>query len=91
MTNPRIVELCGNESYLISPRTASTIEVLPAVAALKRRYRVTKHTKFGVTVQYSDAVTVNLMASGKARIEGVPSKERALAIYTELLQTLSNA
>jgi hypothetical protein len=91
MANPRIVELCGNESYLISPRTASTIEVLPVVAALKRRYRVTKHTKFGVTVQYSDVVTVNLMASGKARIEGVPSKERALAIYTELLQTLSNA
>jgi hypothetical protein len=90
LTEPRIVELCGNESYLITPKTASTIEVPTAVTALERRYHVTKHTKFGVTVQYSDAVTVNLMQSGTARIEGVPNKEQALTIYAVILQTLPN-
>lgn len=88
MIEPRIVELCGNESYLITPRTPSTIEVTTAVIALKKRYHVTKHSNFGVTVKTSDGVTVNLMKSGTARIEGASSKNQALDIYAEILQSL---
>lgn len=91
MMDLRVVELCGGESYLISPRTASTIEVPTAVAALKRWYRVTRHTKFGVTIQYSDTVMVNLTRSGTARIEGVTGEAQALAVYAELRNTLTNA
>ena len=49
---------------------------------------MTKHSNFGVTVKTSDGVTVNLMKSGTARIEGASSKNQALDIYAEILQSL---
>ncbi len=85
---PKVVELCGKDSFMASPRHPLSLNLVDAAAVLGERFRIKFRSDFGLAFEYSDAVSVSLMKTGNALIKGVSDKRDAAKIYDELTSIL---
>lgn len=87
---PRVVELCGKDSFMASPRDPLTLNLAEVADILKKRFEIKLYSNFGISFEHSNGVTISLMKTGNALIKGVSFKEDAIKIYNELMNLLKN-
>lgn len=85
---PRVVELCGKDSFMASPSRPLALNLADVATVLGKKFRIKLRSTFGLAFEYSDGVSINLMKTGNALIKGVSEKEDAINIYSELINTL---
>jgi adenylyltransferase/sulfurtransferase len=83
---PRVVELCGRGSIMISPRSPVSLDLDAATRVLEGRFQVRVQGRLGLTFDYSEGVSISLLKSGSMLIKGVGKKEEALRIYDNLMR-----
>jgi adenylyltransferase/sulfurtransferase len=88
LTERRVTELCGNESFMISPGTPLDLNLDAAADVIGATHKINVRSKFGITLAYSADVTISLMKTGNALVKGVPHKRNALHVYDEIMRTL---
>lgn len=86
----KIVELCGKDSYMASPRSPLALDLAQVATILQDRFTINRQSNFGIAVEDSKGVTINLMKTGNALIKGVADKMEASNLYNELLELVSN-
>jgi len=90
ISETKVAQLCGKDSYMISPITPLSLSIVDVAESLSKRFRIKVQTGFGVTFDYSDAVSISLMKTGNALIKGTPSKDAALKAYNDVMETFPN-
>jgi adenylyltransferase/sulfurtransferase len=90
-TDPRIAELCGKESFMISPRSMVTINLEKATDRVEEEFRMKVRAAFGLTFDYSEKISVSLMKTGNMLIKGVKDREEALQVYDRIMKMLEAA
>ena len=88
---PRVAELCGKNAFSITPGKTLSLDIPKLALALRERYKLNMTTQFGVTLAYSDGVSVSLLKGGNALIKGATGRKEALRIYDELMSLASEA
>lgn len=88
LEEPRIAELCGGNSIMISPTIPTSLDLEEAARVLEGNFRIRVQGRLGLTFVYSDGVSVSLMKSGSMLIKGIGRKEEALRIYDDLMGLL---
>lgn len=83
-----VSELCGKESYMVTPRGEVSIDVGDAGKILAKKYKVRIVANYGVTLTVSDKVSVSLMKGGNMLIKGVDDAEKAQRIYDDIMKLL---
>jgi adenylyltransferase/sulfurtransferase len=86
-----VSELCGKESYMVTPHGEVSINVGDAGKILAEKYKVRIVANYGVTLSVSDKVSVSLMKGGNMLIKGVEDAEKAQRIYDEIINVLEGA
>ena len=89
LANSKVVELCGKDSFMVSPRHPLSLNLADAEDVLGKKYRIKLRSGFSVVFEYSGDVSVSLMKTGNSLINGAKSKEDAARIYDDLMRILS--
>ena len=84
----KVAELCGKESYMISPKTPFTIDLDRAAKIIEKAFKLKIRATFGLTFNYSEHVTISLMKTGNMLIKGAEDEKEALLIYIKVFETL---
>ena len=87
----RVIELCGKDSFMASPKHQSTLNMTEVANVLETRHKIKLHSNFGIAFEHSNGVTVSLMKTGNAIIKGLSDKRDAIKLYDDLLNILKNA
>ena len=87
---PKVVELCGERSFMVSPRQPAALDMTEATNVLGTRFKVRIKAQFGITFNYSDDVSISLMKTGNMLVKGVVEKQDALRLYDEVIKLLPN-
>lgn len=86
----KVAELCGKNSYMISPTTPLAIDLDRAAQILGNVFKLKIRAAFGLTFDYSERVAVSLMKTGNMLVKGVADDEEATAIYDRVMKTIAN-
>jgi adenylyltransferase/sulfurtransferase len=89
--DPKIAELCGKESYMISPKSMMTIELDKATDRIDREFKIKVRSTFGLTFDYSEKISVSLMKTGNMLIKGAKDRDEALQVYGRIMNMLDTA
>lgn len=87
----RAAELCGRNSFMISPKGKVSLEIVGVTNLLNEKFRVKVRANMGVTFDYSDTVSISLMKTGNMLIKGIAEKDMALKVYDEIMRLLAKA
>lgn len=91
ITEAKVVELCGKDSFMASPRTPSALDLDEISTLLEKRFKINLRSHFGLSFEYSKGVTISLMKTGNALIKGISDRKDASKIYNELLNLVKKA
>jgi adenylyltransferase/sulfurtransferase len=86
----KVVELCGNDSFMASPNRPMDLDFDDVLPLLETRYTIKRRSNLGIALEHSQGVSVNLMKTGNALIRGVDDQHAASAIYEDLLKILTD-
>jgi len=84
----RVAELCGKNSYMVSPKTPLSLDLDRAAEIIGKVFKLKIRAAFGLTFDYSERVVVSLMKTGNMLIKGAGNEKEALAIYDRVMKTL---
>jgi hypothetical protein len=87
----KVVELCGKDSFMASPRTPLALNLDEIIPLLEKRFKINLRSNFGLSFEHSNGITVSLMKTGNALIKGISDKRDAIKIYNELLNIVQKA
>jgi adenylyltransferase/sulfurtransferase len=79
-----VSELCGRESFMVTPSQQSSIDIQTAGKILGRKFKVKLLASYGVTLDFNERISVSLMRGGNMLIKGATSNEEAQKIYSEI-------
>ncbi|MCW4038812.1 MAG: HesA/MoeB/ThiF family protein, partial [Candidatus Bathyarchaeota archaeon] len=88
MSEPKVVELCGKDSFMASPKQPLTLNLAEVADLLKEQFKIKLRSSFGLSLEQSDGVSISLMKTGNALIKGVSDKKDAIIIYDKLMTVL---
>jgi adenylyltransferase/sulfurtransferase len=88
LTERRVTERCGKESFMIAPVTPLALNLDAAADVIGATHTIKVRSKFGITLEYSADVTVSLMKTGNALVKGVSDRTDALKLYDEIMGNL---
>lgn len=88
VSEPRVVELCGKDSFMASPKQPLALNLADAADLLKEQFKIRLRSSFGLSLEQSDGVSISLMKTGNALIKGVSNKKDAITIYDKLMIAL---
>ncbi|MCJ7634056.1 HesA/MoeB/ThiF family protein [Candidatus Bathyarchaeota archaeon] len=86
----KVVELCGKNSFIVSPKSSLTIDLNRAAEILGSVFKLKTRAAFGLTFDYSELVSVSLMKTGNMLIKGVSNEKEALLVYDKVITTVSS-
>ena len=84
----RVAELCGKNSFMISSKGPVILDMVKATDILGTRFTIKIRARYGVTLDYSDGISISLMKTGNMLVKGVKDKEGALQLYEEVMNYL---
>ncbi|MHA1506811.1 MAG: HesA/MoeB/ThiF family protein [Candidatus Asgardarchaeia archaeon] len=84
----KIIELCGNNSFMVLSRIPENIDLNEAYDILLSEYKVKKKGRHILEIELNDKVKLNLFSSGNCVIRGVNSKDEAEEIYSKILKKI---
>jgi molybdopterin/thiamine biosynthesis adenylyltransferase len=84
----RVAELCGKNSFMVSSKGPVLLDMVKAADILGTRFTIKIRARYGVTLNYSDGISISLMKTGNMLVKGVKDKERALQLYEEVMNYL---
>jgi len=84
----RVAELCGKNSFMVSCRGSVLLDMIKAADILGTRFRIKIQARYGVTLDYSDDISISLMKTGNMLVKGVKGKKEALQLYDEVMSCL---
>jgi adenylyltransferase/sulfurtransferase len=87
----KVVELCGKNSFMASPRTPLALNLDEIIPLLEKRFKINLRSHFGLSFEHSNGITVSLMKTGNALIKGIADRRDAIKIYNELLNIVQKA
>jgi adenylyltransferase/sulfurtransferase len=87
----KVVELCGKDSFMASPRTPLALNLDKIIPLIEKRFKINLRSNFGLSFEHSNGITVSLMKTGNALIKGISDKRDAIKIYNELLNIVQKA
>jgi adenylyltransferase/sulfurtransferase len=86
----KIVELCGKDSYMASPRSPLALDLSQVATILQEEFTINRQSNFGIAMEDSQGISINLMKTGNALIKGVSDMTEATRTYNKLLALVSN-
>jgi len=86
----RIAELCGKNSFMVSSKGSVLLDMVKAADILGTRFRIKIRARHGVTLDYSESISISLMKTGNMLVKGVKDKEGALQLYEEVMKYLAD-
>jgi adenylyltransferase/sulfurtransferase len=87
----RVTELCGKESFMITPRQQVSMDMKETGKILGRKFKVKLAGDYGVTLNVDDEVSVSLMKGGNMLIKGAKNPDEAERVHTEIMKLLRSA
>jgi bacteriocin biosynthesis cyclodehydratase domain-containing protein len=85
----KVVELCGKDSFMASPKQPVTLNLAEVADLLKEQFTIKRRSTFGLSLERSDGVSISLMKTGNALIKGVSDTKNATVIYDELMTAVT--
>jgi adenylyltransferase/sulfurtransferase len=85
-----ISELCGKESFMVTPSLQSSIDIRAAGEALSKKFKVRLIASYGVTLDFNGRISVSLMKGGNMLIKGATSNEVAQKVYDEIMRLIQS-
>lgn len=89
-SKPRISELCGSESFIVSPKPRRAVNIAKLGETIEETFEVGKKGSLGLTLVV-DGATVSVFNSGTILIRGVGTKDKAEQIYSTIRDTIEQA
>ena len=86
----RAAELCGKNSFIVSPKGKVSLDMAETADLLSKKFRVKVRANMGVTFDYSDTISISLMKTGNMLVKGIVEKERVLKVYAEIMKLLAS-
>lgn len=86
----KISELCGRESFMVTQNQGAPIDIKSAGEILTRKFKVKVIASYGVTLNFSDRISVSLMRGGNMLVKGAESNEEAMAVYNEIMNLITS-
>jgi len=86
-----LTELCGKESYMITPREQASMDMKETGGILSRKFKVKLTGDYGVTLEVSDRVSVSIMKGGNVLIKGAKNSDEARHVYNEITELLKSS
>ena len=83
-----VSELCGRESFMVTPNQQSSIDIQAAGKTLSKKFRVKLAASYGVTLDFNDRISVSLMRGGNMLIKGATTNEEAQMVYDEIMRLI---
>lgn len=90
LNDSKIVELCGKNSFMASPKHPLALDLSNVASLLCKKFKIKFQSNFGLVFEYSDEVSISLMKTGNALIKGISSMKDAVKIYDELMNILNS-
>ncbi|NIQ06111.1 MAG: HesA/MoeB/ThiF family protein [Candidatus Korarchaeota archaeon] len=84
----RVVELCGKNSFMISSKDSVLLDMVKVNEILGNKFKIKIQARYGITLDYSDDISVSLMKTGNMLVKGVKNKKEALQLYDEVMNCL---
>lgn len=85
----KIVELCGKDSFIIVSAEEAHLDMDRVAEVLSRSFRVRIRSRFGVTFDYTDDVSISLMVTGNTLIKGAKGRDVAVQVHDEVMRMVS--
>jgi adenylyltransferase/sulfurtransferase len=85
-----ISELCGRESFMVTPSQQSSIDIQAAGKSLGKKFKVKLMASYGVTLDFSERISVSLMRGGNMLIKGATSNEEAQKVYDQIMRLVQS-
>jgi molybdopterin/thiamine biosynthesis adenylyltransferase len=86
-----LTELCGKESYMVTPREQVSMDMKVTGRILSQRFKVKLTGEYGVTLDVNDRVSVSMMKGGNVLIKGAKNSDEAKQIYNEIMKLLKSS
>jgi molybdopterin/thiamine biosynthesis adenylyltransferase len=83
-------ELCGKESFIVTPNQQSSIDIQAAGKALSKKFKVKLAASYGLTLDFNERISVSLMKGGNMLIKGANTNEEAQGIFNEIMRQIQN-
>jgi len=87
----RVAELCGKNSYMVSPKTPLSLDLDEAAEIVGKVFKLKIRAAFGLTFDYSERVVVSLMKTGNMLVKGVGDDKEALTVYDRVMKVLGSS
>ncbi len=84
----RVVELCGRSSFMVSSKGPLLLDMVKATDILGTKFRIKIQARYGVTLVYSDDISISLMRTGNMLVKGAKDKKEALQLYDDVIKYL---
>jgi hypothetical protein len=76
---------------MASPRSPLALDLSQVATILQEQFTINRQSNFGIAVEDSKGISINLMKTGNALIKGLSDKTEATRMYNKLLALVSNA
>jgi adenylyltransferase/sulfurtransferase len=86
----KVVELCGKDTFMASPRTPLALNLDQITPLLEKRFKINLRSNFGLSFEHSNGITISLMKTGNALIKGLSDRRDAVKIYNEIMNIVQN-
>jgi len=86
-----VTELCGKESFMITPHEQVSMNMKETGRILSRKFKVKLAGEYGVTLDVSDTVSVSMMKGGNMLIKGARNSDEAKQVYDEIVKLLKSS
>jgi len=83
-----ISELCGRESFMVTPQRQTSIDIAEAGKILSRKYKLKLVASYGLTLTIGDNTSISLLRGGNMLIKGAKNTEEAQRFYDEITEYL---
>lgn len=84
----KLAWLCGHDTVNVNPPKPLRLDLEAVQTALGARYRVLARTPMVIVFQLPDQVEVSLFRQGRMLIKNVSSEEKALQVYSSVIEQL---
>lgn len=87
-TKDKIIELCGNKSFMIFPKPRKMIDVVNILDKVESKYDIRKKGKLGITFTFEREIMISVFKGGNILIRGITKDTVAKEIYKKILPLL---
>lgn len=84
----RAVQLCGKNSFMVSPKRVISLDINKAAKAIGAKFNLKIKGYIGITFDCAENISVSLMKTGNMLIKGVSKEKDALRLYDEIIQII---